>query len=208
MNDEVKWITKNGVHIPITNEYMNNKIKKSVGVHYGDLGKGRDTNFFSINSSNRSTGHFGTGTYFVSEEKANKYGDEWSFLSGERPRKEIDFNEYNLYRPQIDIEAMRLHDGLKAVNYGNYDDYSFRFMKDDLIRNGVSEEKINNARNVVEQKRDEYSQLDVMKQMKVDSLSTTFMKELGFNGIDVRGYEQLDNSQYGSVIYDLDNKRK
>jgi hypothetical protein len=27
MNDEVKWITRNGVHIPITNAYMNDKIR-------------------------------------------------------------------------------------------------------------------------------------------------------------------------------------
>jgi hypothetical protein len=28
MNDDVIWITKNGVHIPITNDYMNNYIKQ------------------------------------------------------------------------------------------------------------------------------------------------------------------------------------
>lgn len=28
MQDDVKWITKNGVHIPLTNEYMNNAIRK------------------------------------------------------------------------------------------------------------------------------------------------------------------------------------
>ena len=28
MQDEIKWITKNGVHIPITNKYMNDKIRK------------------------------------------------------------------------------------------------------------------------------------------------------------------------------------
>ena len=27
MDNDIKWITRNGVHIPITNEYMNNKIK-------------------------------------------------------------------------------------------------------------------------------------------------------------------------------------
>ena len=27
MQDDIKWITKNGVHIPITNEYMNDKIR-------------------------------------------------------------------------------------------------------------------------------------------------------------------------------------
>ena len=28
MQDEVKWITRNGVHIPLTNDYMNNAIRK------------------------------------------------------------------------------------------------------------------------------------------------------------------------------------
>lgn len=28
MQGEIKWITKNGVHIPITNKYMNDKIRK------------------------------------------------------------------------------------------------------------------------------------------------------------------------------------
>jgi hypothetical protein len=36
----------------------------------------------------------------------------------------------------------------------------------------------------------------------VDSASTRFMKKLGYEGIDVRG-TSLDNTTYGSVIYDL-----
>lgn len=27
MDNNIKWITKNGVHIPLTNDYMNNKIR-------------------------------------------------------------------------------------------------------------------------------------------------------------------------------------
>ena len=37
----------------------------------------------------------------------------------------------------------------------------------------------------------------------MDSPSTMFMKALGYEGIDVRGVNGLDNSTYGSVIYDL-----
>lgn len=36
-----------------------------------------------------------------------------------------------------------------------------------------------------------------------DSLSTIFMKALGYDGVDVRGLDGLDNTTYGSVIYDL-----
>lgn len=30
MDDNIKWITRNGVHIPITNDYMNNKIRTAI----------------------------------------------------------------------------------------------------------------------------------------------------------------------------------
>ena len=36
-----------------------------------------------------------------------------------------------------------------------------------------------------------------------DSAATRFMKALGYEGIDVRGIKELDNTSYGSVIYDL-----
>ena len=36
-----------------------------------------------------------------------------------------------------------------------------------------------------------------------DSLSTIFMKDLGYDGVDTRGLSGLDNTTYGSVIYDL-----
>ena len=37
----------------------------------------------------------------------------------------------------------------------------------------------------------------------LDSAATVFMKQLGYEGVDVRGIEGLDNTRYGSVIYDL-----
>jgi len=36
-----------------------------------------------------------------------------------------------------------------------------------------------------------------------DTLSTRIMKYFGWEGIDVRGMNKLDNSEYGSVIYDI-----
>lgn len=40
-------------------------------------------------------------------------------------------------------------------------------------------------------------------ELKADSAATRFMKALGYEGIDVRGLKALDNTMYGSVIYDL-----
>ena len=40
---------------------------------------------------------------------------------------------------------------------------------------------------------------------KQDSLSTTFMKSLGYEGVDVSGIKDFDNVTYGSVIYNLKN---
>ena len=37
----------------------------------------------------------------------------------------------------------------------------------------------------------------------LDTAATVFMKQLGYEGVDVRGIEELDNTGYGSVIYDL-----
>lgn len=43
---------------------------------------------------------------------------------------------------------------------------------------------------------------DYKTQMRSDSRATVFMKSLGYEGIDTRG-TTLDNTEYGSVIYDL-----
>lgn len=51
---EIKWITKNGVHIPITNEYMNNKIKSSIPMYNGKIdytGDFRKTKMSELNDN-------------------------------------------------------------------------------------------------------------------------------------------------------------
>ena len=65
---------------------------------------------------------------------------------------------------------------------------------------GISEEKLQNLINkYVDEVAEDYKNHNV----RTDSLTTRIMKELGYEGIDVRGIKGLDNAMYGSVVYDL-----
>lgn len=64
---------------------------------------------------------------------------------------------------------------------------------------GKSEAEVRKALEAAKEKISKYSGTNA----KEDSASTIVMKELGFEGVDVRGIEGLDNTFYGSVIYDL-----
>ena len=90
------------------------KSEPSFGYHAGDLGKAeRYVNFFG---SKRGTGHFGTGTYFVSSAEKIKSEDY-----SNRPQHKIDLLGYNLYKPLNDTEARILHDDiLRFVNDNMY----------------------------------------------------------------------------------------
>lgn len=95
------------------NPTEDNDIRFSIkGIHWGDLDYGRKADRKEI-MGGRGTGHFGTGFYFVSEEK---YGDMHEDYNPRRPIYEIDFDKYNLFKPKTNDEAFRLHDGLKDVN--------------------------------------------------------------------------------------------
>lgn len=67
---------------------------------------------------------------------------------------------------------------------------------------GISEER---ARTILKDIKKEIEDSNYSyDEMKVaDSAATRFMKALGYEGIDVRGLKGLDNTTYGSVIYDL-----
>ena len=171
--------------------------EENTGYHYGDLGKARDTNYFSMSSTRRSTGHFGTGTYFVGKD-----GKVGSIKEG-RPAQEVDFSEYNLFKPGDRGEAEQLHSLLKDINNQELD--ALKLQDAEKLFNKSYEELYEAYKKTIAAVK-EYNALDLNEKLKVDSLSTVFMKELGFNGIDVRGIEGFDNGSYGSVIYDLDNK--
>lgn len=62
-----------------------------------------------------------------------------------------------------------------------------------------TKEEISNA---LEKTFNTISQYPESKYYEVDNASTVFMKQLGYEGIDVR-HTELDNTAFGSVIYDL-----
>lgn len=62
-----------------------------------------------------------------------------------------------------------------------------------------SEQEIEQALKTTEKTINEYE----YGQRGLDSAATVFMKQLGYEGVDVRGIKGLDNTTYGSVIYDL-----
>lgn len=80
----------------------------NVGYHAGDLGKSEWLG--QQRGSNRGTGHFGTGTYFVGDIKKIKLGSY-----NERPLHVVDFSSYKLLKPSS-YNAQNLHKSLKYVN--------------------------------------------------------------------------------------------
>lgn len=221
---------------------------KNVGYHAGDLGKAKDTQL-SRTSSGRSTGHYGTGTYFVGDKKILTSG---SYKN--RPLHEVSFDNYNLYIPENSNKGIQLHTFLANVNsYWNDPDFTFDLAKAKEkaieLEEDMSENNINYSAELEKEtltridklyEMEEYTN-DLLKNIEnlfpmftenqiidafestrtklskfigketymneladgVDSASTIFMKELGYEGIDVRGIDKLDGTSYGSVIYDL-----
>jgi hypothetical protein len=79
------------------------------GYHAGDLGKAEG--YWNMVSSNRGTGHFGTGTYFVGDEmeiSGSTYGN--------RPHEKVDFSKYKMFKPIGENEGFELHSALKYIN--------------------------------------------------------------------------------------------
>jgi len=175
--------------------------------HSGDLGYGKDTVLGRM--SGRSSGHFGTGVYFVGNPRQIKspFG-----LRNDRPTQKVSFDGFNLARPRDDSQAKLLHDGLEKVNSLVTADLEIQKSNDKIKRAAsdiwfavgagkFSEEQIQQAiRDALAEAAPLYDEVAHTSKY-VESASTRVMKKLGFDGIDVRGLEKFDNTTYGSVIY-------
>jgi predicted RNA methylase len=175
--------------------------------HSGDLGYGKDTVLGRM--SGRSTGHFGTGVYFVGNPRQIKspFG-----LRNDRPTQKVSFDGFNLARPRDDSQANLLHDGLEKVNDLVTADLETQKSNDKIKRAAsdiwfavgagkFSEEQIQQAiRDALAEAAPLYDEV-IHTSKYVESASTRVMKKLGFDGVDVRGLEKYDNTSYGSVIY-------
>ena len=189
-------------------EYGEDREVKDVGLHAGDLGKAE---YMGRMSPSRGTGHYGTGTYFFGSEKASGYK---GFIKDGRPVHKVDFSNYNLYEPVGNNDAERLHRFLRDINrYALGQDFKdpnlderqkYKPEKDEMKKQAdllfdMNEEelmyKLKKLREYANKHEDE----------NVDTPSTKFMKDSGYEGVDVRDL-RADNSGKGSVIYNVNEE--
>lgn len=195
---EQKNVSSSAGAIPKVAEFKESskiKFQKSSGVGYrsGDLTNKAETKG-KFEGGDRSTGHFGTGFYFFgTKKKADEYSN--------RETNSIDLNGYNLANGTI-----KLHNLLKDVNkYAigtQKENDSLKYSIENIIRYFNKNISINNIKDLNDQNNKIKSIIDKINNNNIDSPSTVVMKALGFDGVDSRGTD-LDNAQYGSVLYSL-----
>lgn len=81
-----------------------------VGYHAGDLGKAEYHH--NQAGSQRHTGAYGTGTYFVGDKGAFKTSESYA----SRPINTVNYENYNLYRPSDAAQGKQVHDDLRVLN--------------------------------------------------------------------------------------------
>ena len=152
--------------------------------------------------SNRGTGYFGTGHYFV--DSATKHELDNDSHYNKLPYTSIDISKYdNLFKATTDEVAGKLHtflSNLTAFTQGS-DSYDvselfaqFKSVFGDTIMD------IKEFGSKLDQLKTFMSNSDFYD--RSDSVSTQFMKSLGYGGVDTRGTGFAD-TKYGTVIYDL-----
>jgi hypothetical protein len=181
---------------------------KNTGFHSGDLGYGTDTVLGQMDG--RGTGHFGTGVYFVSNP--DKFRNRFDTRAN-RPIAQADLSQFNLAKPLADLWAKRLHDGLKTVNrmvtkeYEDRDTLEGDLQKAANLIEGALSLNQSNAEirkailTAVKSAKKELTDDVMHSKTYIDSASTRAMKNLGFDGIDVRHIPEFDNTEYGTVVY-------
>lgn len=178
---------------------------ENIGYHAGDLGKADPL----ATMPGRSTGHYGTGTYFFGSKDAPGFKG----YAEKRPVKEVSFEGYNLFRPESLQQGRKLHDLLKNINKFAFGSSHYRDSLKDVtneaktifpdLETSTIVKEIRDLRKYTKESlpKDEYARF--AKKPRFDSPSTKFMKNMGYDGIDVRSIKGLDDSEFGSVIYDL-----
>lgn len=183
--------------------------KQNIAYHSGDLGYGTDTTLGRM-TGGRSTGHFGTGVYFVSNPEY--YSDLIGYEN--RPVQIVNLSGYNLLRPRFNYEAEILHKALEKVN---------SLANNDQIKlNSIEAQRTikNAAYNIYLATGMEKSEAEVSKAIVaavkearkllpkyaftrdyIDSASTRAIKKLGYEGIDVRHLPSYDTTTFGTVVY-------
>lgn len=199
---ETKAIEENTEAVEQNIQAKQKLTKADVGYHAGAIARlnKAETNgrFYG---SRRDTGYYGTGYYFVDAAHKNDLT-----LGSYRnlPYTSVDISQYdNLFKADTDQKAGQLHQFLQDItrytqdnelNDVNtlFDDFKNIFGETVLSQEEFAA-KLRELTNFMQHSsRDDRS----------DSVSTQFMKSLGYGGIDTRGTRYADTT-YGIVLYDL-----
>ena len=189
----------------------------NVGVHYGDTGTAGDTKLERM-AGGRGTGHFGTGTYFLSRPK------ETEGPYAKRPMHRISLEGVNLLDVDTEQSGRSLHKALKNFNGMVLDGYYGKVSDREITDKEAHFPSLSVYLATIGQKKrphwlkkwnSESAQERIISEMKgihkmfkdgkndgVRSPSTYLMQKLGFDGIDVRKVPALDNTEFGSVVYE------
>ena len=152
--------------------------------------------------SNRGTGYFGTGHYFVDFATKHELDNNSSY--NKLPYTSIDISQYdNLFKATNDEIAGKLHNFLANLTAFTQGSDSYNISELFVQFKSVFGDTIMDIKEFG-------SRLDQLKTFMVnssiadrsDSVSTQFMKSLGYGGVDTRGTKYAD-TRYGTVIYDL-----
>lgn len=213
--DEINSLISNKSNISsenITNQIVANEKKKqeaykatadAVMYHAGVISKlnKAETNgrFYG---SDRGTGYFGTGHYFVDNATKHELDNNGSY--SKLPYTSIDISQYdNLFKATTNEIADGLHTFLK--NLTKFTQGSDTYSISELFSQF---QKVFGETTMDMQEFDaKLEQLKTYMQNsnmydRGDSVSTQFMKSLGYGGVDTRGTKYAD-TRYGTVIYDL-----
>ena len=152
--------------------------------------------------SSRGTGYFGTGHYFVDSKTKHELDNNSSY--SKLPYTSVDISKYdNLFKATTDEIAGKLHSFLE--NLTRFTQGSDSFNIDELFsqfKNVFTDTTmdIKDFGDKMEQLKSFMSNSNLSD--RSDSVSTQFMKSLGYGGVDTRGTKYAD-TRYGTVIYDL-----
>jgi hypothetical protein len=173
--------------------------------------------------SGRDTGHFGSGMYFSTysckdygaySDDVQKYKDDYKpehkkLLKVAEGLYRVNTDLYqNLYRIQNEEQGRLLHKALSWINASTsyYDDgnpldkrMSYPRFKHNLELLGLKMPPYREFVNMVA-KAGHYED---NKDFDRRSMSTRIMEYNGYNGVNTSGIPALDNTTYGSVIYDI-----
>lgn len=171
------------------------------------------------NMKGRGTGHFGSGVYLSSmaDDRPEKLKD---FLNNNPTSNDqpiikasigsyiINLDRYNLYKPKNENHARFLYGTLKLVNNIFYYYCSEHHLTPDL-KNMIIElyEKTKLLNLEIPhnffKRMTEFCSYDKNKLSSKASISTRFMEENGWNGVNVNNIPNFDTTEHGSVIYDI-----